>query len=754
MSYPFPPKHSMHWRTSPYTYEQAVSEYDSKGHLLDLTEKPNQASDDQAGSPPEHSVFWQGHTEPKDPVTREPLQWIEIRIVDEFNQPLDSVVGKLTDTNGTVYPVRAARSPIYVQGLAAGQISLRFDNQSWFECVEKRKPNLSGDDPVKAWLNDNPLGKRAAQVELLTATAGDFVELTPNQSLAERHHAGQADDIALETGNSYLIRIQGFNYITLRIGVFFDGTANNRYAAEWGKAQLDAYAPEWKAKFKSACQSIESQTKSTEILAKDLPHDCFIPPLHQSFVWPWSQQPFSGSAANEPTNVQKLHDLYFDHLTDPNVLVSSSTYFHKLYITGIGTGNDKAIAPADESIIPGQALGTGEYGVLAKVERAIEELFDNVNDRVASDINNAGLPLLDGINEVVFDVFGFSRGAAAARHFVNIVSDGEQSALAKKIQLGLLSNQLKMSTGFNWQKLCWRAGFVGVFDTVASVVDIMGLDFSTQNCDNGGVRLWLDPKYVDNAVHLTAEPTSEYRENFSLNKLNIARGKADFLEVVLPGSHSDIGGGYHARGAQVDDDYLLPLLENITVARAYRMLNDNSIFEIRTTKNFLAKQMHQRKKQEAANYWPVYEPEKYFTVVTNQSPRGKRVEVSAELKLIRVVEGDLSRLYLRLMFGLAQFHGVLFNSTSEHVWNQETSDYYHVQSTIGDLDFGSIAQEVLELAKQGVVDPKLTSHEFHLDLMRNNLIHHSASTAIGMGPNKCNGRSQFVRKILSCNPGE
>ncbi|MFD2016539.1 hypothetical protein ACFSJQ_14845 [Vibrio olivae] len=60
MSYPFPPKNSIHWLTSPYSYDDAVSEYDANGHLLNLTDQPDTVSDDLAGSPPERSMFGKG----------------------------------------------------------------------------------------------------------------------------------------------------------------------------------------------------------------------------------------------------------------------------------------------------------------------------------------------------------------------------------------------------------------------------------------------------------------------------------------------------------------------------------------------------------------------------------------------------------------------------------------------------------------------------------------------------------------------
>lgn len=741
MSYPFPPKNSMHWQTSSYSYEQAVSEYDAKGHLLDLTEKPSGLSDDQAGSPPTHSLFWEGEAAPIDPLTGEVSHWIEIRIVDEYNQPLDAVLGELTDASGKVYPIRASRSAIYKRGISAGAVSLKFDNASWFKCVEQRKPNLTGDDPVQSWLDDNPIGYRATPITRLNATAGDFVDLKPNQTLAERHHAGQADEIALEADNSYLVRIQGFNYISLRIGVFFDGTGNNTYNALWGKQKLDDYSAEWAAKYQQAQHKIagEKNILPEDVSIKDLPDNCFSPPNEQ----------YRNSVANEVTNIQKLFELYLQHSEQISWLTEKSQYRDKIYITGIGTDNTPELDSPSNDVMLGIATGAGEYGVIGKVEYAINELQDRL-EIVLDDILSSAIPFMDGIGEIVFDVFGFSRGAAAARHFVNVISDGKSSALAQIVSESLKKRQILIAAGFCWEHDYWRAGFVGIFDTVASVIRGLtssGIDISTHNTDNGGVRLWIDERFVDNVVHIVASPITEYRYDFSLNNLNT--GSKKFKQCVVPGAHSDIGGGYYSRNA-FEDGFLLPLLENVLIDSVSGSIPEDSAYQKSTTVSFLLKQLEKSKQREAANGWFIGEQDKYYTVNVKERNIGKRIELTAELRLRRLVEGDLSRLYLRLMYGLAEHHGVAFNQKAINVWDNPDDKYFRVQSAIGDLAFGAISELVLHYAKQGVIYPILLDKEFAKDLMRNNLIHHSSADTIGMKPNDIEGRLQYRRAEFKC----
>ncbi|RMZ61769.1 DUF2235 domain-containing protein, partial [Vibrio anguillarum] len=134
----------------------------------------------------------------------------------------------------------------------------------------------------------------------------------------------------------------------------------------------------------------------------------------------------AGSATNELTNVQKLFDRYI--LSDD--IREGGIYTDAVYITGIGTGNDTNIAPADESEIFGQGAGIGQYGVTAKVSSSIDQLTGNL-DALKAKFASAQPNTVDGLDKLQFDVFGFSRGAAAARHFINVVLDGEQGEFAQ-----------------------------------------------------------------------------------------------------------------------------------------------------------------------------------------------------------------------------------------------------------------------------------------------------------------------------------
>ncbi|WP_231743376.1 T6SS phospholipase effector Tle1-like catalytic domain-containing protein [Janthinobacterium sp. B9-8] len=121
------------------------------------------------------------------------------------------------------------------------------------------------------------------------------------------------------------------------------------------------------------------------------------------------------------------------------------------------------------------------------------------------------------IKRVRIAVFGFSRGAAAARVFVTWLKQAYGSEIA-----GL---ELKID-------------FLGIFDTVASV----GLAQSAPTQDgHSGWASAENLKVADDVrcVHLVA--AHEVRGSFPLDAIGSG---ALHKEVMYPGVHSDVGGGY------------------------------------------------------------------------------------------------------------------------------------------------------------------------------------------------------------------
>ena len=128
-----------------------------------------------------------------------------------------------------------------------------------------------------------------------------------------------------------------------------------------------------------------------------------------------------------------------------------------------------------EDDIIGSSSGVGEEGVVSRVEQAIDDIVNQIKKVV--DENNVI------INDITFNCFGFSRGAAAARHFANEVllpykveefinpSTDESSTVLDTITTstvetpagGLLGKKLKNN---NIEPNNIEINFIGLFDTV------------------------------------------------------------------------------------------------------------------------------------------------------------------------------------------------------------------------------------------------------------------------------------------------
>lgn len=129
--------------------------------------------------------------------------------------------------------------------------------------------------------------------------------------------------------------------------------------------------------------------------------------------------------------------------------------------------------------------------------------------------------------EIFIDVFGFSRGAAEARTFCSWLDEL-----------------------FEGDTLCGvrtTIRFLGIFDTVASV-GIPNAPTETYGLTNGhmawGAEAYLRiPARVKNCVHFVA--MHENRSSFPLDRVWVHNGlPSNCHEYAFPGMHSDVGGGY------------------------------------------------------------------------------------------------------------------------------------------------------------------------------------------------------------------
>jgi uncharacterized protein YjbJ (UPF0337 family) len=216
------------------------------------------------------------------------------------------------------------------------------------------------------------------------------------------------------------------------------------------------------------------------------------------------------SYANDFSNVSKL-EKYLLVPNDPDKKVNDFDAHFKIYTSGIGTEDLES-----ESLTSFQGIGnkigqgTGRFGtgVKGKVEKAIGQIVQEVVGYVQDYASKE-----DIVDKIQIDSVGFSRGAAAARHFVYMAIQDPKWNLKTKLA-GIVKSVGEI-----------KSGFVGLFDTVASVVGGGGLQLSAIAA-------------TEKVVHLVA--ADEYRKHFPVTNIK-SKGST---EIYLPGVHSDIGGGY------------------------------------------------------------------------------------------------------------------------------------------------------------------------------------------------------------------
>lgn len=234
-----------------------------------------------------------------------------------------------------------------------------------------------------------------------------------------------------------------------------------------------------------------------------------------------------------------------------------SGYF-KHYIPGVGTPFPK-IGDFGKNPLGGAFAWDGEKRIIWAFTRLLntpqqyvlnsllldDETSARVTENMASSLNPAFMrrqvlqswqknlevnlqgkkPHIDLIN---LSVFGFSRGAAEARAFCNWLFE-----VCEKAKGGWLFAGIPI-----------RVSFLGIFDTVASV----GISEVLNSSIMEGHQSWADGNMqihpgIEQCVHFIAG--HEVRAAFPLDSVRIGNSyPANAREVMYPGAHSDLGGGY------------------------------------------------------------------------------------------------------------------------------------------------------------------------------------------------------------------
>lgn len=233
--------------------------------------------------------------------------------------------------------------------------------------------------------------------------------------------------------------------------------------------------------------------------------------------------------------------------------IESGSYSNYASLNKFIEDNDGFVTCSDDTI--GSGLGVGMFGVKKKVEIACEKIFCEIKKNNLRKYNELKLDLY---------VFGFSRGSAAARCFssclqrrfgktkvdssfnTNTIGIFNATSIKKKLAQ---ENRYRTSLKMDWLDFYFnnpfvcnpikgvnsivKVKFLGLYDTVSSY----GVYFDD---DVDELSLKINPQNVENVYQICAG--DEYRKNFALTNISSSGGKEKY--IIIPGAHSDVGGGY------------------------------------------------------------------------------------------------------------------------------------------------------------------------------------------------------------------
>ncbi|NIF36259.1 DUF2235 domain-containing protein [Enterobacter sp. Tr-810] len=206
------------------------------------------------------------------------------------------------------------------------------------------------------------------------------------------------------------------------------------------------------------------------------------------------------------------------------------------------------------------ATSMASFGLTGSANRF--ETFQSLLKDMIPNLQKALVPVDPGkpkLLSVKLYVYGFSRGAAAARAFVRWLSE-----LLPKPEEGKDKPEQCLAVG--GLKIPLSVEFLGLLDTVASVgvAHIAPVAEGHMGWADGTQELPAEKIYgglIKKCIHLVS--SHEQRLCFPLDSIRRPDGHypANSLEVVYPGMHSDLGGGYppgdQGKANAEDDGFLL-----------------------------------------------------------------------------------------------------------------------------------------------------------------------------------------------------
>ena len=230
-------------------------------------------------------------------------------------------------------------------------------------------------------------------------------------------------------------------------------------------------------------------------------------------------------AQNKEKYLNKYDDLSYYNYYSNIALLSDAINISELinhYVFYAGGAGTISFGKDDES---GAAYAHGETGVDRRIVQAIAELKKLLKSlNLDNNICNPSDKITININ-----LYGFSRGAFYARNFYS--------------ELKKLINSNDPDLKLNKFRMIFKLGIF--LDTVTSE----GLVHS-----NDVGEFDLDQDYADMEIYPICAQ-DEFRYHFPLTSIpKCLKSNKNSIEIVIPGSHSDIGGGYSEVYDEKDQD--------------------------------------------------------------------------------------------------------------------------------------------------------------------------------------------------------
>ena len=211
--------------------------------------------------------------------------------------------------------------------------------------------------------------------------------------------------------------------------------------------------------------------------------------------------------------------------TYTNVAVLESLYksdnnkYFPIYVEGPATVFSADKGGGDKYTVAA-AFGEGEAGVWKKVQKAAFAVT-RLCQKFLFDEKVKKL-------KVHVSAFGFSRGATEARMFSHLFNP-DQGQIKEALE------EVKLQKFLSFTKIEKHLDFAGLFDTVSSYGHYHVFSDDVDQLFLYGVN------NADYTLHLCA--MDEFRDNFALTDIRSTAAKG--LELFMPGCHTDVGGGFN-----------------------------------------------------------------------------------------------------------------------------------------------------------------------------------------------------------------